>query len=125
LAGGGLGRDRHGGGRLEETTVDGFRPALGVGRPPTVLVRSDRTCLQALRPTLGVLATQAGLTLERLRLQDEVTRQSGVAYFRTLVQNSAEAILIVNDNNQIQYASPTSERTRARARRSAAGPGRP
>jgi hypothetical protein len=69
--------------------VDGFRPALGVRRPPTVLVRSDRTCLQALRPTLGVLATQAGLTLERLRLQDEVTRQSGVAYLRTLVQNRA------------------------------------
>jgi diguanylate cyclase (GGDEF)-like protein/PAS domain S-box-containing protein len=96
-------------GRLETTTVDGLRPALGGGRPPTVLVRSDRTSLQALQPTLGALATQAGLTLERLRLQDEVTRQSRDAYFRTLVQNSAEAILIVDDNNRIQYASPTSE----------------
>ena len=96
-------------GAHEATTVDGFRSGRGVDGPSTVLVRSDRASLQALHPTLDVLATQAGLTLERLRLQDEVTRQSRDAYFRTLVQNSAEAILIVDDNNRIEYASPSSE----------------
>ena len=74
-----------------------------------MLVRSDEISLQALQPTLDVLATQAGLTLERLRLQDELTRQSRDAYFRTLVQNSAEAILIVDDDNRVEYASPSSE----------------
>jgi PAS domain-containing protein len=50
--------------------VDGFRPAFCVGRRPTVLVRSDRTSLQALQPTLGVLAADGTPARVKVSAQD-------------------------------------------------------
>jgi diguanylate cyclase (GGDEF)-like protein len=72
-----------------------------------LLVRSDRSSLLALRPRLEALATQAAFTFERIRLNKENVRHTSESYFRTLVQNSTDVILIVDDDNRIRYASPS------------------
>jgi diguanylate cyclase (GGDEF)-like protein/PAS domain S-box-containing protein len=72
-----------------------------------LLVRANRSALFALRPRLEVLATQAAFTLEWIRLNTENIRHTSESYFRTLVQNSADVILIVDGDNRIRYASPS------------------
>ena len=81
----------------------------GVAEAPTLLVQGDGATLDAMRPRLEVLATQADLALERIRLNEENIRHVSESYFRTLVQNSADIILIVDDDNRIRYASPSAE----------------
>ena len=76
---------------------------------PTLLVRSNRASLSAIRPRLEVLATEAALALERIRLHEEVIQHASEAYFRTVVQNSTDVILIVNEDATIRYASPSAE----------------
>jgi len=85
----------------------GICDADGFDYGSTLLVRANRSSLNALRPRLQVLATQAAFTLERIRLNKENTRHTSESYFRTLVQNSTDVILIVDDDNRIRYASPS------------------
>jgi diguanylate cyclase (GGDEF)-like protein len=73
----------------------------------TLVVRASRSSLNALHARLQVLATQAAFTLERIRLNKENIRHTSESYFRTLVQNSTDVILIVDDDNRIRYASPS------------------
>lgn len=63
--------------------------------------------LAELSATLEILASQAALVLERLALNQEVIRQGNQAYFRTLVQDTSDAILIVNDDGSVRYATPS------------------
>ncbi|WP_433215146.1 putative bifunctional diguanylate cyclase/phosphodiesterase [Dactylosporangium sp. CS-047395] len=63
--------------------------------------------LQLLQPTFEVLAAQAAMALERITLTAEVNRRNSEAYFRTLIHNTSDVILIVDDNDVIQYASPS------------------
>ncbi|MFC7276074.1 putative bifunctional diguanylate cyclase/phosphodiesterase [Paractinoplanes rhizophilus] len=65
--------------------------------------------LPGLRRALEVLAGQAALALERIELSQEVTRRDSETYFRTLVQNTADVILILDDL-VIRYASPSAVR---------------
>jgi diguanylate cyclase (GGDEF)-like protein/PAS domain S-box-containing protein len=63
--------------------------------------------LPALQRSLEVLATQVALALERIALSEEVTRRNSETYFRTLVLNTSDVILIVDDTDRIRYASPS------------------
>ena len=83
--------------------------APDAGNAPTLVVRANRGSLATLQPRLEVLAVQAGLALERMRLSEEVIRNTNDRYFRSLVQNSTDVILVVNDRNRIQYASPSAD----------------
>ena len=95
------------------------RWCCGTGRPAT---RWSACCTSAARPgrcsgcstPLEVLAGQVALALERIALSHEVTRRNSETYFRTLVQNTSDVILIVDDEDRIRYASPS---RRARPRR--------
>jgi len=60
-----------------------------------------------LSATLEILAQQAALAVERVMLSQEVIRQSGEAYFRTLVQDTSDVILIVGDDGRVRYATPS------------------
>ncbi len=108
----------HNGDTLGNATDAGAPMARGAADPVTgdtggfdygskLLVRANRSSLNALRPRLEVLATQAAYTLERIRLNKENIRHTSESYFRTLVQNSTDVILIVDDDNRIRYASPS------------------
>jgi diguanylate cyclase (GGDEF)-like protein/PAS domain S-box-containing protein len=81
--------------------------AAGVARVGALLVAADDAVLSALRDSLEVLAAQVALALERIGLSQEISRRDSDEYFRSLVQNTADVILIVEDEDQIRYASPS------------------
>ncbi len=73
----------------------------------TLVVAADDQRLVALQGALDVLAAQAALAIERIRLNARVARHDTERYFRTLVQSTADAILIVDDDDRVRYASPS------------------
>jgi len=99
-------------GDLEMTLV---RPLALEDRPSgdpligELLVAAKESALIALSGAVDVLASQAALALERISLSNEIARRNSEEYFRTLVHNTADVILIVNDDNSIRYASPSAE----------------
>ncbi|MBE1487098.1 putative bifunctional diguanylate cyclase/phosphodiesterase [Plantactinospora soyae] len=81
--------------------------ASGAPRVGALLVAADSRLLPTLRDSLEVLAAQAAMALERISLAQEINRRDSETYFRSLVQNAADVILIVDDDHQIRYASPS------------------
>jgi diguanylate cyclase (GGDEF)-like protein/PAS domain S-box-containing protein len=63
--------------------------------------------LAGLSRTLEILAGQVALAVERVMLSQEVIRQRNEAYFLTVVQDTSDAILIVGDDGEIRYATPS------------------
>ena len=78
------------------------KPLAGI-----LYVAAPEGSLLALQGSLEVLASQAAMALDRIRLTDEVNRRNSEAYFRTLVLNTSDVILIIDAENRIQYASPS------------------
>jgi diguanylate cyclase (GGDEF)-like protein/PAS domain S-box-containing protein len=63
--------------------------------------------LRAVRASFDALMAQAATAMERISLTDEVNRRSSEDYFRTLIRSASDVILIVDQDEQIQYASPS------------------
>jgi diguanylate cyclase (GGDEF)-like protein/PAS domain S-box-containing protein len=63
--------------------------------------------LAAVAGTLEVLARQAALVVERVLLSQEVIQRNSEAYFRTLVHDTSDVILIVDDDGRVRYATPS------------------
>ena len=63
--------------------------------------------LADLSATLDILAHQVALTLESIMLRQEAIRQRNEAYFRALVQDASDAIVIVADDGTVKYATPS------------------
>jgi diguanylate cyclase (GGDEF)-like protein/PAS domain S-box-containing protein len=63
--------------------------------------------LADLSATLEILARQVTLAVERVVLSQEVIRQGSEAYFRTLVQDTSDVILIIADDGKVRYATPS------------------
>ena len=76
-------------------------PLIGV-----LAVFDGQRTLADLFATLEILAYQVALAVERILLRDEVIRRGSEAYFRTLVQDTSDAILIVGGDGKVSYASP-------------------
>ena len=70
-------------------------------------VFGQRGTLADLTRTLEILASQVALAVERVILSQEVFRQRSEAYFRTLVQDTSDVILIVSDDDKVRYATPS------------------
>jgi diguanylate cyclase (GGDEF)-like protein/PAS domain S-box-containing protein len=70
-------------------------------------VFGQRGTLADLTRTLEILAGQVALAVERVILSQEVIRQRSEAYFRTLVQDTSDVILIVGDDDEVRYATPS------------------
>ncbi len=87
----------------DRPTGDPLVGVLHVSAPPETL--------PDLRRPVEVLAGQAALALERIALSHEVIRQNSETYFRTLVQNTSDVILIVDEQDRIRYASPSAATT--------------
>jgi diguanylate cyclase (GGDEF)-like protein/PAS domain S-box-containing protein len=83
----------------------------GDPRVGTVFIAAGEVALVALQGSVEVLASQAALALDRITLSNEINRRNSEAYFRTLVQNTADVILIVGGDNRIRYASPSAAPT--------------
>jgi diguanylate cyclase (GGDEF)-like protein/PAS domain S-box-containing protein len=82
------------------------RPGGG-GSLGTLFVASDEVSLVTLQEAAQVLANQAAMALDRIALSREIDQRNSEAYFRTLVLNTADVILIVDDDGRITYASPS------------------
>jgi diguanylate cyclase (GGDEF)-like protein/PAS domain S-box-containing protein len=70
-------------------------------------VFGEQRALVGLSGTMEILASQATLAVERVTLNREVIRQGSEAYFRTLVQDTSDAILIVDEDGNVRYATPS------------------
>ncbi len=77
-------------------------PLIGV-----LAVFGTQRILADLSPTFEVLAHQVALAVERVTLSQEVIRQRSEAYFRALVQDTSDVILIVGDDGAVRYATPS------------------
>jgi diguanylate cyclase (GGDEF)-like protein/PAS domain S-box-containing protein len=77
-------------------------PLIGV-----LAVFGEERTLADLSATLEILAQQAALAVERVMLSQEVIRRGSEAYFRTLVQDTSDAILIIGDDGKVRYATPS------------------
>ena len=77
-------------------------PLIGV-----LVVFGGQRTLADLSATLEILAQQAALAVERVMLSQEVIRRDSEAYFRTLVQDTSDAILIIGDDGKVRYATPS------------------
>jgi len=77
-------------------------PLIGV-----LAVFGTQRILADLSATFEVLAHQVALAVERVTLSQEVIRQRSEAYFRTLVQDTSDVILIVGDDGAVRYATPS------------------
>ncbi|MDX3451829.1 bifunctional diguanylate cyclase/phosphodiesterase [Streptomyces sp. ME02-8801-2C] len=84
------------------------RPAGGE-LPGVLLAAGPEQQLTEIRGTLEILASYAGLAAERAALRREISRKESEAYFRTLVRNASDVILILNDDTTVRYASPSAE----------------
>jgi diguanylate cyclase (GGDEF)-like protein len=90
--------------RVPVAVVDG--EADGTGHPiGEVRFGGPAARLFMLRPELMTLANQAGTALGRIDLGVAVRQHERENYFRTLVQNSADVILICRDGT-VDYATP-------------------
>ncbi|WP_225859344.1 aminotransferase class I/II-fold pyridoxal phosphate-dependent enzyme [Streptomyces albicerus] len=88
-------------------------PMVSPDRPPgelpgVLLAAGPEKHLSEMRGSLEILASHAGLATERIALRQEIIRQESEAYFRTLVRKASDVILIVEDDNTVRYASPSS-----------------
>ncbi|MFG2905774.1 EAL domain-containing protein [Kitasatospora sp. NPDC048286] len=72
-----------------------------------LIVTGTEQELTSLWSSLEILAAQAALAVERVVLSQEVTRRNSELYFRTLVQNSSDVILILDADDGVRYASPS------------------
>jgi len=77
-------------------------PLIGV-----LAVFGEQRVLADLAATMEILVHQVALAIERITLRQEVIRQGNEAYFRTLVQDTSDAILIVADDGKVRYATPS------------------
>ena len=73
----------------------------------SLVVVADEGTLLDLRGAVEVLASQTALAVARIDLAHEVGRRNTEAYFRTLVHNAHDVILIVDADGVVGYASPS------------------
>ena len=79
-------------------------------RPPPAFVlgvEGSQESLGRARPALEILVAQASLAVSRMALTREIARRDGEAYFRALVDNASDVILIVEKSGHVRYASPS------------------
>jgi diguanylate cyclase (GGDEF)-like protein/PAS domain S-box-containing protein len=77
-------------------------PLIGV-----LAVFGEQRYLADQAATLEILAHQVALAIERIMLREELVRQGNEAYFRTLVHDTSDVILIVGDDWKVRYATPS------------------
>ncbi|GAA1841903.1 putative bifunctional diguanylate cyclase/phosphodiesterase [Asanoa iriomotensis] len=74
-----------------------------------MLVAAEERALSTAQDRLAVLASQAALAIDRVALNEQLRRRTSEEYFRALVHNAADVILIVDSEQRIAYASPSAE----------------
>jgi diguanylate cyclase (GGDEF)-like protein/PAS domain S-box-containing protein len=71
------------------------------------VIAAPGNLLRDMADTFAALTAQVQVVLERITLTGEVNRRDSEVWFRTLIQNASDVILIVTDDDHIRYASPS------------------
>jgi PAS domain S-box-containing protein len=81
---------------------------LAVARPSggALVLSGRRDILAATRDALEVLAGQAALALDRISLVEAMGRRDSDLYLRAVIRNTADIMLVVDEDQRIRYASP-------------------
>jgi PAS domain S-box-containing protein len=81
---------------------------LAVARPSggALVLAGRQDILTASRDALEVLAGQAALALDRISLVEAVGRRDSDLYLRAVIRNTADIMLVIDEDQQIRYASP-------------------
>ncbi|MEV4707067.1 PAS domain S-box protein [Actinoplanes sp. NPDC049316] len=81
---------------------------LAVARPNggALILSGRRDVLEAGRDVLEVLAGQAALALDRIALVEAVGRRDSDLYLRAVIRNTADLMLVIDEDQVIRYASP-------------------
>ena len=72
-------------------------------------VKASAHALAVTQGAFDVIAAQTSLAVDRIQLTEQVSLTRREAYFRALVQNSPDVILILEPDTTIRYASPSAE----------------
>jgi PAS domain S-box-containing protein len=72
-----------------------------------LFVAADEPALLATQDAIEVLAAQAALALERIALTQAANRRDSDEYLRAVVQNTADVVVIIDEDQRIRYASPS------------------
>ncbi|GIF00218.1 PAS domain S-box protein [Paractinoplanes rishiriensis] len=81
---------------------------MSVARPHggALILTGRRDVLMATRDALEVLAGQAALALDRINLVEAVGRRDSDQYLRTVISNTADLMVVIDEDQRIRYASP-------------------
>jgi PAS domain S-box-containing protein len=81
---------------------------LAVARPGggALVLTGRRDDLTMARDALEVLAGQAALALDRINLVEAVGRRDSDLYLRAVIRNTADMMLVIDEDQRIRYASP-------------------
>jgi PAS domain-containing protein len=81
---------------------------LAVARPGggALVLTGRRDFLAAARDMLEVLAGQAALALDRITLVEAMGRRDSDLYLRAVIRNTAELMLVIDEDQRVRYASP-------------------
>jgi PAS domain S-box-containing protein len=81
---------------------------LAVARPGggALVLTGRRDDLAMARDALEVLAGQAALALDRISLVEAVGRRDSDLYLRAVIRNTADMMLVIDEDQRIRYASP-------------------
>jgi PAS domain S-box-containing protein len=81
---------------------------LAVARPNggALVLAGRKDMLTVTRDALEVLAGQAALALDRISLVEAVGRRDSDLYLRAVIRNTADIMLVIDEDQQIRYASP-------------------
>ncbi|NUR51765.1 MAG: EAL domain-containing protein [Hamadaea sp.] len=79
----------------------------GDGQVGVLLIGAPERVLRAIRESVQALTAQAALAVDRIQLGQELLRRNNEEYFRALVHNTADVILILDDDDRVRYASPS------------------
>jgi diguanylate cyclase (GGDEF)-like protein/PAS domain S-box-containing protein len=74
------------------------------------VVASDRRPTRAMLDSLATLAGQVGLALESLELSEGLAERRGQLRLESLIHNSSDVILILDERTTIRFASSASDR---------------
>ncbi|WP_127500808.1 putative bifunctional diguanylate cyclase/phosphodiesterase [Actinoplanes solisilvae] len=79
------------------------------GRVGAGLLAGPAAVLREMAPSIEVFLGKFEVVMQRIGLTSEVNRRDSEAYFRTLIQNASDVILIVDGDDLITYASPSAD----------------
>lgn len=75
-----------------------------------IAVASDSDLPEEIRHALETLGSQVALALERADLIESLHQRQSEERFRSLIQNSSDVIVILDEDGTVNYVSPTVER---------------